>query len=453
MKSVLVVDDDEILRKQVYWALRDSYRLMQATDRTQMNYILQRNSIDLVLLDLHLPPRQKTAEEGIKALKEIKRVNPEIKIIVITGDREEETPLNVINDGAYDYFSKPLSLEEMKVVLNRAFYLQDLERRNKQLRRSLVKKYKFAQMIGKSGKMRELFEIIEKIAQSDCTVLIRGESGTGKELVSRAIHYNSPRKDKPFVAVNCAAIPENLLESELFGYEKGAFTEATSRKPGKFELAEGGTIFLDEINDMSLAMQAKILRIIQERTFERLGGTESIKVDVRLIAATNKDLEKSIKDGLFREDLYYRLDVVSFFLPPLRERKEDIPLLVNYFLRKFSQLNYKNVNKVSSQVLNLLIQYDWPGNVRELENVIERAIVLSEKDIILPEHLPLRLRQSKKDNSSSLQESFTLDKTEKKIIMETLRLTNWNQSRAAEKLGIHRNTLRRKIRRFGIIPQ
>jgi len=453
MKSVLVVDDDEILRKQVYWALRDSYRLMQATDRTQMNYILQRNSIDLVLLDLHLPPRQKTAEEGIKALKEIKRVNPEIKIIVITGDREEETPLNVINDGAYDYFSKPLSLEEIKVVLDRALYLQDLERRNKQLRRSLVKKYKFAQMIGKSGKMRELFEIIEKIAQSDCTVLIRGESGTGKELVSRAIHYNSPRKDKPFVAVNCAAIPENLLESELFGYEKGAFTEATSRKPGKFELAEGGTIFLDEINDMSLAMQAKILRIIQERTFERLGGTESIKVDVRLIAATNKDLEKSIKDGLFREDLYYRLDVVSFFLPPLRERKEDIPLLVNYFLRKFSQLNYKNVNKVSSQVLNLLIQYDWPGNVRELENVIERAIVLSEKDIILPEHLPLRLRQSKKDNSSPLQESFTLDKTEKKIIMETLRLTNWNQSRAAEKLGIHRNTLRRKIRRFGIIPQ
>jgi len=454
MKEVLVVDDDQGLRKQVCWALKDSYRLTQASDRTQMHYILQKNSIDLVLLDLHLPPYQSTPEEGMKALEEIKRIDPEIKVIVMTADEEEETSLRVINNGACDYFPKPLILKEMKVVLNRVLHIQSLERQNEQLREKLVRKYEFAQMIGKSKKMRQVFRMIERIARADCTVLLRGESGTGKELASRAIHYNSPRKEKPFVVVNCAAIPETLLESELFGYEKGAFTEATSRKPGKFELAEKGTIFLDEVGDMSLSMQAKILRVIQERNFERLGGTESIKADIRLIAATNKDLEKSIREGSFREDLYYRLDVVSFVLPPLRERKEDIPLLVSYFLKKFNHINNKHIRKVPSQVLDLLTQYSWPGNVRELENVIERAVVLSEGDIVLPRYLPLRLREEEKgDNSLSSRKSFALDKTEKKMIMEALQLTDWNQSKAAEKLEIHRNTLRRKIQRFGITPE
>jgi len=413
-----------------------------------MHDVLQENSIDLVLLDLHLPPRQSTPEEGIKALEEIKNVNPEIRVIVITGDEEEETSLRAINNGACDYFSKPLILEEMKVIVDRALYIQSLEQKNQQCLKKFVRKHSFAQMIGKSKKMIQLFEMIERIAPTDCTVLLRGESGTGKELVSRAIHYNSARRKRPFIVINCAALPETLLESELFGYEKGAFTEATSRKPGKFELAEGGTVLLDEIGDMSLAMQAKILRVIQEHSFERLGGTESIKTDFRLITATNKDLEKSIIDGSFREDLYYRLDVISFLLPPLRERKKDIPLLVSHLLMKFSESNSKDLKRVSGEVLNLLTQYDWPGNVRELENVIERAVILSRKNAILPEHLPLRLRKTRDNSSLSLP---TYNNNEKVVIMKALHLTNWNQSRAAKKLGIHRNTLRRKIQRLGII--
>ncbi len=448
MKTVLVVDDDDGLRKQIHWAFKDCYRLTQAANRTQMHDVLQENSIDLVLLDLHLPPRQSTPEEGIKALEEIKNINPEIRVIVITGDEEEETSLRAINNGACDYFSKPLVLQEMKVIVDRALYMQSLEQKNQQRRDKLIRKYQFAHMIGKSKKMSQLFQMIERIAPTDCTVLLRGESGTGKELVSQAIHYNSARRERPFVVINSAALPETLLESELFGYEKGAFTEATSRKPGKFELAEGGTVLLDEIGDMSLAMQAKILRVIQEHSFERLGGTESIKTDFRLITATNKDLEKSIIDGLFREDLYYRLDVISFLLPPLRERKEDIPLLVSHLLMKFNQLNSKNLKKVSGEVLNLLTQYDWPGNVRELENVIERAVILSKEDVILPEHLPLRLCQPGRNNSSF---SPAPDKSEKEIIMQALQLAGDNQSRAAKKLGIHRNTLRRKIQRLGII--
>ena len=447
MKTVLVVDDDDGLRKQIHWAFKDCYHLTQAANRTQMHYVLQENHVDLVLLDLHLPPRQSTPEEGIKALEEIKNVNPEIRVIVITGNEEEETSLRAINNGACDYFSKPLILQEMKVIVDRALYIQSLEQKNQQRLEKLIKKYEFAQMIGKSKKMSQLFEMIERIAPTDCTVLLRGESGTGKELVSRAIHYNSARRERPFIVINCAALPETLLESELFGYEKGAFTEATSRKPGKFELAEGGTVLLDEIGDMSLAMQAKILRVIQEHSFERLGGTDLIKTDFRLIAATNKDLEKSIMDRSFREDLYYRLDVISFLLPPLRERKEDIPLLISHLLMKFSQSNSKNLKRVSGEVLNLLNQYDWPGNVRELENVMERAVILSKENVILPEHLPLRLGQPGPNNSSS---SPACDKSEKEIIMQALQLTDGNQSRAAKKLGIHRNTLRRKIHRFGI---
>lgn len=448
MKTVLMVDDDDGLRKQIHWAFKDCYHLTQAANRTQMHYVLQENHVDLVLLDLHLPPRQSTPEEGIKALEEIKSVNPEIRVIVITGDNEEETSLRAIDNGACDYFCKPLILEEMKVVLDRALYVQSLEQKNQQRLKKLIRKHRFAQMVGESKKMSQLFEMIKRIAPTDCTVLLRGESGTGKELVSRAIHYNSARRERPFIVINCAALPETLLESELFGYEKGAFTEATSRKPGKFELAEGGTVLLDEIGDMSSAMQAKILRVIQEHSFERLGGTDSIKTDFRLIAATNKDLEKSIIEGSFREDLYYRLDVISFLLPPLRERKKDIPLLVSHLLMKFNQLNSKDLKRVSGEVLNLLTQYDWPGNVRELENVIERAVILSRKNAILPEHLPLRLRKTRDNSSLSLP---TYNNNEKVVIMKALHLTDGNQSRAAKKLGIHRNTLRRKIQRLGII--
>jgi len=450
VKNILIVEDDEYLRKQIYWSLKELYRLLQTGSRAQMGRIMNKTSVDLVLLDLHLPPEEDTPEEGMRALEEIKETDPEIKVVVMTGDQEEETSLRAINNGAYDYFSKPFDLEEMKIVLKRALYIQSLERENRRLCQELFRKVQFANIIGKSDRMKSVFEMIRIVTQSDCTVLIRGESGTGKELVARTIHHSGPRRDKPFVAVNCAAIPEALLESELFGYEKGAFTDATRSKPGKFELASGGTIFLDEIADMSLAMQAKMLRVIQERSFERLGGTRSLTADVRLISATNKNLEELIQAGFFRGDLYYRLNVVCLPLPSLREKKEDIPLLVDHFLEKFNRLNHKKIKKVSSQALDLLINYNWPGNVRELENVMERAVVLATGNTIFPRHLASHFHEKKKSMLTFSFIDLSLKDREKELIEKILQATGWNQTKAARKLGIHRNTLRSKIKRFGI---
>ncbi len=451
MKTVLVVDDDERLRKQVYWALKDSYRVLQAEDRPQTHQVIEEAPVDLILLDLRLPPRLNTPEEGMKTLEEIRSTKPEIEVIVITADKKEETCLKAIENGAYDYFSKPFNLEEMRVVLKRALFRQNLERKVQRLRLQWEERYNFAGMVGKSEPMRQIFEVIGTLAQANCTVLLRGESGTGKELVARAIHYSSQRAGNPFVPVNCAAIPESLLESELFGYEKGAFTGATTGKPGKFELASGGTILLDEIADMSLAMQAKILRVIQERTFERLGGTRPIKVDTRIITATNKVLEELMRKEAFREDLYYRLNVVSIYLPALRERKKDIPLLVSHFLRKYNRVDNRNAKGISSQALKLLMDYDWPGNVRELENVIERAIVLGEGDMFLPSDLSLKTGEKfLKSGVTSSSVDISLAEAEKRLIEDTLKLTHWNQTRTARILRVHRNTLRRKIRRFKI---
>jgi len=435
MRRILVVDDDKYLRKQIYWALKDSYEIIQAENRFQTLKIVQKSTIDLALLDLHLPPKLDSPEEGIKTLQQMKEINPEIVVMVITGDKEEETSLKAIGDGAYDYFSKPLDLEEMKIILKRALYVQSLERKTEHLQEELEKRYQFSQMVGKNEKMQKVFHLI------------------GKELAARAIHCNSQRKEEPFVVVNCAALPETLLESELFGYDKGAFTDATRGKPGKFELAHRGTIFLDEISDMSLAMQAKILRVLQERSFERVGGTHSIKVDVRILAATNKDLKKLLSDGSFREDLYYRLKVVSISLPPLRKRKEDVPLLANYFLKKYSQKNNKNIRGISSSAMALLKGYEWPGNVRELENVIERAVALASKDIILPQHLPSDLGKGKKKMSDFFSINFSLYELEKILIENALKSANWDKKKAAEKLGIHRNTLYYKIKKFSISPK
>jgi len=452
MNTVLVVDDDERLRKQVYWALKDIYRVLQAENRPQTCQIIEEAPVDLVLLDLRLPPAVDTPEEGMKTLEEIRRIKPDIKVIVITADKKEETCFRAFHNGAYDYFAKPFDLEEMRIVLKRALYRRNLEREIERLRFCKLKeRYNFANMVGESEPMRQIFEIIGTLAQADCTVLLRGESGTGKELVARAIHYSSQRAGGPFVPVNSAAIPENLLESELFGYEKGAFTGAATRKLGKFELASEGTIFLDEIADMSLAMQAKILRVIQERTFERLGGTRPIGIDIRLVAATNKDLEELMRKKAFREDLYYRLNVVSIYLPALRERKEDIPLLVSRFLRKSNRVNNKKTKGVSIQALKLLMGYDWPGNVRELENVIERAIVLGEGDMLLPRDLSLKAGEKPvKSGVTASSRDISLAEAEKRLIKKTLKLTHWNQTKASKILGIHRNTLRRKIKRLRI---
>jgi len=335
----------------------------------------------------------------------------------------------------------------VKVVLKRALYMQSLQQENERLQQQLESRYTFTSIVGNSQKMQESFRLIKKVVRSNCSVLLQGESGTGKELVARAIHYNGPRKEKTFVPVNCAALPEALLESELFGYEKGAFTGAATRKLGKFEVASEGTVFLDEIADMSLPMQAKILRVVQEQSFERVGGTKSVKVDFRLITATNKDLEKAIAKGLFREDLYHRLDVVTIYLPPLRQRKEDIPLLANCFLKRYNRVNGEKVKTISAEVLDLLVDYEWPGNVRELENVIERAVVLSNNDVILPEDILLRPWKSTSDSEIiSFPRSISLVAGEKALIQKALKTTHWNQTKAAKLLEIHRNTLRRKIK-------
>lgn len=451
MKTVLVVEDDKGLRELMYRALRGSYRILWAENRLETIQIIEKNRVDLVLLDLRLPPATGTPQEGMKALEEIGRIDSEIKVVVMTGHRGKETSLKAMEKGAHDYFAKPFDLEEMKIVIKRALHIQTLERENQRLRHRLSQKVGLHNIIGGSHKMKLVLDLIRTVAQSDCTVLIRGETGTGKDMVAEAIHYSGPRRSQPLIAVNCAAIPEALMESELFGYEKGAFTDATGAKPGKFELAFGGTLFMDEIGDMSLALQSKILRAIQNRSFERLGGTKSMKVDSRLIAATNKNLEELIAKESFREDLYYRLNVVSIHLPPLRERKEDIPLLVNHFLNKYNKTGSKVVKGVSSRALELLVDYDWPGNVRELENVIERAIVLRQDEMLLARSISLQAGE--KSLPSKIPFSSThasLAETEKELIQKALKTTQWNQTETAKLLGVHRNTLRRKIRHFNI---
>jgi putative PEP-CTERM system response regulator len=451
MHSILIVDDDEHQRKQIYWALKDYYELFEAANRLETLQIVNENPVDLVLLDMRLPPKENTAEEGMKLLREIKRVHSEISVVVISADDDKKTSLEAVKHGAYDYFTKPLDLEEVKVVLKRALYMRSLEQENERLQRELENRYTFTEIVGKSKKMGKTFQLIKKVALSNCPVLLRGESGTGKELVARAIHYNSLRKEEPFVPVNCAALPEALLESELFGYEKGAFTGAATRKLGKLEVASGGTIFLDEIADMSLSMQAKILRVAQEQSFERVGGTKPVKVDFRLITATNRDLEEAIAKGLFREDLYHRLNVVTIYLPPLCQRKEDIPLLANYFLKRYNRVNGRKIKTISAEALDLLMDYEWPGNVRELENVIERAVVLSSNDVILPEDILLRSGKRILDSKIiSSPRSISLVEGEKALIQKALKTTHWNQTKAAKLLGIHRNTLRRKIKYLNI---
>ena len=449
-EAVLIIEDDKYLRRQIYWALKDEYRILEADDAVSARKIMDKSSpLDAVLLDLHLPPKPDTPEEGLKLLAYLRSFYSETGVIVMTGSRSQKAPQEAIRLGVQDFFSKPFDLDELRLTLKRVLHMLRLRRKVKKMQKELEEKYRFANLVGKSKKMQELFHLVYKIAPTSCTVLIRGESGTGKELISRAIHSHSPRKENPFVPVNCAALPENLLEVELFGHEKGAFTDASYKKEGMFEVADKGTIFLDEISDMSLRMQAKILRVIQERSFYRLGGTKPVQVDVRILAATNKDLEEMMKKGSFREDLYYRLNVISITIPPLRKRKEDIPLLAQHFLTKYTALHGKRVRSISPYVMDRLSRYEWPGNVRELENAMERAIILSSGETILFEDLPPYLQPSLSREESS---SSSLEEVEKKLILDTLRAVKGNQTRAAELLGIHRNTLRRKLKRYHIQP-
>jgi two-component system response regulator AtoC len=456
--SILAVDDEsdfvqtlsEILQKH-------SYKVDTACSGYEALQVLSICQYDLVILDLSMP-----LISGIETLKRIKKIDPGLPIIILTGDSRVGKVVEAMKLGAYDYFAKPLEWEKLEISIKNALITKELRSEVNRLKGQLKDRYGFEQLIGHSGKMQEVFRSLERIVDSNVTVLLRGESGTGKELLAKAIHFNGQRKNKPFVVVNCAAIPESLLESELFGHERGSFTGAVSRRMGKFEQADGGTIFLDEIGDMAPSTQVKILRVLQERKFQRVGGSEMVEVDVRVISATNKNLEEEMKKGNFREDLYYRICVYPIYIPPLRKRKEDIPALVAYFLEKFNEENRRKVKAVSPRTLDYLVNYDWPGNVRELENVLERSFLNSVKEVLLPEHLPITITSYKEDQKNSdtfidlkrvlalTKEITPLRELEKEVLKQALKLTNYNMSNAAAELGIGRTTLYRKLQKYRI---
>jgi two-component system NtrC family response regulator len=383
------------------------------------------------------------------------RINPDTAVVIMTAFGTIETAVKAIKSGAYDYLPKPIDLDQLAILIDRIAERQNLLRENAQLRQQLIERYAFDGIASVSHAMEEVLHLAGRVAVSNATVLLRGESGTGKELIARAIHYRSRRADQALVKVNCAALPETLLESELFGHERGAFTGATTRRIGRFEAADRGTLFLDEIGDISPGVQVKLLRVLQEKEFERLGGNETVKVDVRLIAATNRNLEEAIRAGKFREDLYYRLNVVTISLPPLRERREDIPALIEQFIRKYRSENRKEISGVSTEARELLMRYSYPGNVRELENFIERAVVLAKGVNVTTADLPIHLRTTESDEKlcvkkrgSSLNE--TLDTVERGLILEALKEAGDVQTRAAEKLGISERVLRYKLRKYRI---
>ncbi len=391
--STILVADDEPNIRRVLEAMfsKEGYTVLMAENGKRALDLASANQVDVLISDLIMPDMT-----GVEVLQKVKQLHPHCSAIIVTAYGTIKSAVEAMRYGAYTYLQKPFDMDEVRLVLKKALEHRTLLAENQELKQQLKTSFKLENMVGNSGKMQDVYKVVERVASSRATVLIRGESGTGKELVARALHYNSPRANKPFVAVSCAALPETLLESELFGYEKNAFTGAVAAKPGRFELANQGTLFLDEIGDIPPATQIKLLRVLQEWEFERIGGTKSIKVDVRLVAATNKDLEKAVAEEKFRQDLYYRLNIVSLFLPPLRERPEDIPLLVEHFLAKFNQQNARHLSKVAPEAWEMLQAYHWPGNVRELENAIERSIVLCDRkaDTLTPDLLPLPIQSA-----------------------------------------------------------
>jgi len=422
---ILVVDDEESLREMLKEFLEGEGMLVElAQNGREALEKLRSLSLDLILLDLRMP-----GMSGIEVLQEIKKEEPELPVVVITAYGSVDNAVETLKMGAFDFITKPFKLEELLNIISRALEVERLKRENQYLLEEMRDKFYFEGVVGKSPRMKEVMRVASLVAKTDATVLIYGESGTGKELLARSIHHQSNRRSKPFVVVNCGAITETLLESELFGHEKGAFTGAQTRKLGKFELADEGTVFLDEIGEMSPAMQVKILRVLQERNFERVGGTDVIQVDVRIIAATNRDLRKEVREGKFREDLYYRLNVVPIDLPPLRERKEDLPLLCDFLIEKHARKLHKKIKGVSSQAMRLLKKYNWPGNIRELDNVIERAIILTEDEIIGVEDLHI-FEAPKEHHWKSLKE------LEKDYVEEVLEYTGGDIEKAAHILEL-----------------
>lgn len=439
--KILVVDDDLGVLKQLKWALEDEYEVLTASSKSEALEVFKTNNPELVALDVNLDGINKSSQEGLDILDEIKQNNNSLsKVIMITGNDTKEIALEAIQKGAFDYYLKPVKVDELKIILKRALYIQTLEKENQRLSQELADKFKFENMVGNSEKIQEVFKLIRRVSPTDATVLITGESGTGKELVAKAIHYQSLRAKEPFMVINCGAIPENLLESELFGHEKGSFTDAHIQKIGKLEVANKGTVFLDEIGEMSLNLQVKILRFLQERVIERVGGNEPIELDVRIIAATNSDLAKRIKQNAFREDLYYRLSVINIALPALRERGDDILLLAKYFLNKYrSEVNNKEIKGFSKEAKEMIQRFNWPGNIRELENRVRRALILAENSFITPQELGFDDSKEEK-NLSKLSLKEARQNIEVEYLKKALAESKGNISLAAKLLGLTRPT-------------
>lgn len=448
-KKILVVDDDATHRLMLEAVLEsEGYEVYQADDGETAVDAVKKEFYDFILMDIRM-----ARMSGIDALKEIKKISPGIPVLIMTAYASVETAVDALKSGAYDYITKPLDTEKLKRIIASELEHSDLKQEVAVLKERLGDRFDLSNIIGKSRKMKEVFEILAMAAPSDATVLIKGESGTGKELIANAIHQNSPRAGNPFIKVNCAALPEPLLESELFGHERGAFTGAVSMRKGRFELADGGSIFLDEISEMSPAMQARLLRVLQEQEFDRVGGMKTVKVDVRVISATNKDLELEVKEGRFREDLFYRLNVISVPLPSLRERKEDIPVLAEHFLSVFSEKNRRVIKGFHPKTLDLFMRHDWPGNVRELENTIERCVIMTRSESISPGDLPMNIQALSGDleeDNTGVRPGWSMREVERDLIIKTLEQTGGNKTKAAEILGINRKTLQNKLKEYQV---
>ncbi len=447
-QTILIVDDDPAHRTMLKKLLGGwGYVIVEAEDGAVAIETVRNTSFDLILMDIRM-----LNVSGIEALEQIKIINPETPVIIMTAYASLETAVSALKKGAYDYLTKPLDFDELKISIERATEHNRLKRENEYLRDRLDEKFNRQNLIGQSPAMVKLLETIALVAQTEATVLITGESGTGKELIANALHYNSRRNDASFIKLNCSALTETLLESELFGHEKGAFTGAERRREGKFVQAHGGSLFLDEVSEMSKAMQVKLLRVLQEREITRVGGSEEIKVDVRVIAASNKDLQAEIRSGNFREDLFYRLNVVSLHVPPLRERKEDIPILAQHFLQVFADRNKKVIKAFTPGAMEKLLAYNWPGNIRELMNAVERSVVLARTDVLDADAIELMMEGGKNKSGSFGSEepakNLSLDAIEKKSILETLDACGGNKSETARRLGITRKTLCTKLDKY-----
>ncbi len=443
-KKILIADDENNIRKLLTEMLKEEYVVEEARDGKETLSKLATNNYDLLLLDIRMPKLN-----GIDVLKRIKEENINVINIVITASKDIDIALQAVKLGVFDYIIKPFDYEKLKILIKNAIKNRELENQLKSLRNEVSIKYSYGNIIGTSKKMKEIYKLINKVIDNDSTILIMGESGSGKELIAKTIHYNSKRRDGPFVAVDCGALPSNLIENELFGHEKGAFTGASSREEGKFFQANDGTLFLDEISNLAFDLQAKLLRVLQEKEYIRIGGKEKLKVNSRIISATNVDLKQAMEQNEFRKDLYYRLNVIPIKIPSLKEKKEDIPLLINFFLEKFNKEMKKQVS-FKDEVYEILQNYNWPGNIRELENLIQRLVVIKSSGIAGKENLPSEMLKQTKNEAFSLENDVPLEMVEKKYIEHILEVNNWHISKSAKILGIARKTLHNKIKKFGL---